>query len=138
MDKDFFTDKKVLVMGLGRFGGGVDSALFAAEEAAKVVVTDLADGEQLADSLEQLEANENIEFRLGCHDANDFQDSDIIIANPAVGTDSEYLQIARENNRTVTSQINIFFELCDATIIGITGANGKSTTAALTRCVDLS
>jgi len=49
-----------------------------------------------------------------------------------VPNDNEFLRIARENNKFITSQINSFFELCTAPVIGITGANGKSTAAALT------
>ncbi len=132
MNKDFFTDKKVLIMGLGRFGGGVDVAEFAARAGAKVIVTDLAPAAQLSDSIDKLEEFPDIEFHLGSHDPADFKQADIIIANPAVPCDNEFLELARRNNKFVTSQINIFFELCSAQIIGITGANGKSTTAALT------
>jgi len=49
MNKDFFTGKKVLIMGLGSFGGGVDVAEFAARAGAKVIVTDLAPATQLSD-----------------------------------------------------------------------------------------
>ena len=33
-----FTGKRILVMGLGRFGGGVDCAEFASKAGAKVIV----------------------------------------------------------------------------------------------------
>jgi UDP-N-acetylmuramoylalanine--D-glutamate ligase len=132
MNKDFFTDKKVLIMGLGRFGGGVDVAEFAVRAGAKVMVTDLAPAEQLSNSVDKLRKFSGIEFHLGSHDPDDFRQADIIIANPAVPGDNDFLELARRNNKFVTSQINIFFELCPAKIIGITGANGKSTTAALT------
>ncbi len=127
-----FTGKTVLIMGLGRFGGGVDVAEFAVRAGAKVIVTDLAPAAQLSDSIDKLEEFPDIEFHLGSHDPADFKQADIVIANPAVPCDNELLEIARQNNKFVTSQINIFFELCPAQIIGITGANGKSTTAALT------
>ncbi len=127
-----FTAQNVLIMGLGRFGGGVDVAEFAARAGAKVIVSDLAPAEQLSDSIDKLEEFPDIEFHLGSHDPADFKQADIIIANPAVPCDNEFLQLARRDNKFVTSQINIFFELCPAQIIGITGANGKSTTAALT------
>ncbi len=132
MDKQFFAGKKILVMGLGRFGGGVDAAKFAAGAGAKVIVTDLASEEQLSSSKKQLEEFPDIEYHLGSHDPADFEQADIIIANPAVPLDNKYLQLARQHRKLVTSQIGIFFQLCPATIIGITGANGKSTTAALT------
>ena len=132
MNREFFTGKTVLVMGLGRFGGGVDVARFAHAAGAKVIVTDLASAEQLSNSLNQLRDLDGIEFHLGSHDPADFEQADIIVANPAVPVDNKFLQIARQANRFVTSQINIFFELCPAKIIGITGANGKSTTASLT------
>lgn len=131
-DRYNFTGKKVLVMGLGRFGGGIDVARFAHGAGAKVVVTDLASAEQLSDSLSRLKNLDGIEFHLGSHAPADFEQADIIVANPAVPGDNKFLQIARTAGRFVTSQISIFFELCPARIIGITGANGKSTTAALT------
>ena len=52
--KKDFAGKTVLVMGLGRFGGGVDAAEFAADAGAKVIVTDLAARQQLGDSIEKL------------------------------------------------------------------------------------
>ena len=132
MDREFFHGKTVLVMGLGRFGGGVDAAEFAYKAGAKVIVTDLASARQLNDSIKKLEKFPDIEFHLGSHDPADFEQADIVIANPAVLPDNKFLELARRHNKLVTSQINIFFELCPVTIIGITGANGKSTTTALT------
>lgn len=132
MNKEFFAGKRVLIMGLGRFGGGVDAAKFVAKAGAKVIITDLASDEQLSDSISKLEEFVDIEFHLGSHNAIDFEQADIIIANPAVPCDNEFLELARRHNKFITSQISIFFQLCPAQIIGITGANGKSTTAALT------
>jgi UDP-N-acetylmuramoylalanine--D-glutamate ligase len=126
------TGKTVLVMGLGRFGGGVDVARFAHSAGSKVIVTDLSSTEQLSDSMDQLRDLDSIEFHLGSHAPADFEQADMIVANPAVPGDNKFLQIARRANRFVTSQIGIFFELCPARTIGITGANGKSTTTALT------
>ncbi len=119
-------------MGLGRFGGGVDAARFAASKDANVVVTDLAEADELAASLKQLSAYPNIEYHLGSHREDDFENADIVIANPAVPLQNRFLKIAARGGSIVTSQMGIFFELCPATAIGITGSNGKSTTAALT------
>jgi UDP-N-acetylmuramoylalanine--D-glutamate ligase len=132
MDVSILSGKTVLVMGLGRFGGGLDAAQFAARRAGRVIVTDLAPQEKLADSVRQLQGFANIEFHLGGHDPADFEQADIVIANPAVPPNNAFLEIARRKGRLVTSQMGVFFQLCPARIVGITGANGKSTTTALT------
>ncbi|MHC4725202.1 MAG: UDP-N-acetylmuramoyl-L-alanine--D-glutamate ligase [Planctomycetota bacterium] len=132
MDKEFFKNKKVLVMGLGRFGGGVDAAMFANACGAEVTVTDLLPDNKLMESIEQLKTLSEVEYHLGFHLKEDFINADIVIVNPAVNPDNKFLGIARQHNKVITSQVEIFFELCPAKIIGITGANGKSTTAALT------
>ncbi len=132
MKRESFAGKRVLVMGLGRFGGGIDVVKFAHEAGARVIVTDMAPAEQLSDSVSRLAGLEGVEFHLGSHDPADFEQADIVVANPAVPGDNKFLQIARRAGKYVTSQMNIFFELCPACIIAITGANGKSTTTALT------
>jgi UDP-N-acetylmuramoylalanine--D-glutamate ligase len=130
MGEGLFRDKKILVMGLGRFGGGVDVVKFACDAGARVVVTDLAKQEELAESIAQLKGLV-VEYHLGSHEPADFEQADIVVVNPAVPLDNKFVQIARKAGRKVTSQIEIFFELCPAMIIGITGANGKSTTTSL-------
>jgi UDP-N-acetylmuramoylalanine--D-glutamate ligase len=117
----------------------VDVVKFACSAGAKVIITDLAKWEALAESIKQLEgldvdsaSSPRVEYHLGLHDPADFQQADMVVVNPAVPLDNKFVQIARKAGRKVTSQVELFFELCPATIIGITGANGKSTTAALT------
>ena len=131
MGEGLFRDKKILVMGLGRFGGGVDVVKFACSAGARVIVTDLAKQDALAESIAQLKGLD-IAYHLGSHEGGDFEQADMVVANPAVPLDNKFLQIARKAGRKVTSQIELFFELCPAKIIGITGANGKSTTTSLT------
>ena len=110
MNKGFFKGKKVLVMGLGRFAGGVDSAVFTCRAGAKVTVTDLADEDEIKASLQKL-SGLDIEYHLGGHIDADFKTADIVIVNPAVPPDSKYIKIAENAGSMITSQIEIFFQL---------------------------
>ncbi|MEN6385008.1 MAG: UDP-N-acetylmuramoyl-L-alanine--D-glutamate ligase [Phycisphaerales bacterium] len=132
MDCNILNGKIVVIMGLGVFGGGVDTAKFAARFAKKVIVTDKGDEKKLSSSIKELEQFKNIEFHIGGHKIEDFTDSDVIIVNPAVDENNEYIRAAVKNGKTITSQMEIFFQLCPAKIVAITGSNGKSTTTALT------
>ena len=128
--KKLFEGKKVTIMGLGLLGGGVETAKFFVKEGAKVLVTDLKTKEQLKESLNKLEGL-NIEYVLGRHREKDFINADLVINNPGVPNNSPYLKIAKKNNVSVETDIGIFFKLCRAPIIGITGTKGKSTIASL-------
>ncbi len=132
MIQDYLAGKNILIMGLGRFGGGVDATRFAHVCGAKVTVTDLLPAEKLTKSLGDLKDLNGITYRLGEHLEADFQKADTVIFNPAVDPDNEFLKIAKEHGAEVTTSMNIFFNFCPAKIIGVTGANGKSTTTSLT------
>ncbi|MGR3176291.1 MAG: UDP-N-acetylmuramoyl-L-alanine--D-glutamate ligase [Candidatus Scalindua sp.] len=128
--KEFYKDKKVTVMGLGLFGGGVGVTKFLVSQGADVMVTDLKSTEELSASLRLLNGLP-VKFRLGKHSEEDFADADMLVVNPAVPDDSRFLQIACDNNVHIDSELNIFFRLVPAPVIGITGSNGKSTTTSL-------
>jgi len=125
-----FKNKRVTVMGLGLFGGGAAVARFLAKHGALVTVTDLKDEKKLASSLDKIR-DTGARLVLGRHDERDFTDADIIIVNPAVPKESPYLRLAAEHGVLLETEMNLFFGLCPATIVGITGSNGKTTTTTL-------
>lgn len=125
-----FQNKRVTVMGLGLHGGGVGVAKFFCEQGAEVLVTDLKTKDQLEKSLKKLKKF-NIRYTLGEHKEKDFIDTDLVIKNPAVPPTSIYLGVARRNNILIETDINLFFKLCKAPIIGVTGTKGKSTVATI-------
>ncbi len=126
-----FINKKILIMGLGMSGGGVEDTLFFLKEGAKVIVTDVKKPEELEDSLEKLKGKDVV-LHLGGHIESDFKEVDLIIKNPAVPNQSNFLEIARNNNIPIEMGSGVFFyEANMQNIIGVTGTKGKSTTTAL-------
>ncbi|MBN2376225.1 MAG: UDP-N-acetylmuramoyl-L-alanine--D-glutamate ligase [Sedimentisphaerales bacterium] len=134
--RDRFAGRRVVVMGLGSFGGGIGVSRFLARAGAQVLVTDLRSREQLSDSLAQL-SDLQIEYHLGGHCSEDFtaEKTDLVVVNPAVKKNSAYLGIARDNGLELTSEMNLFFELCTGRIVAVTGSNGKSTTTAMIQAI---
>lgn len=123
--------KHALVMGLGRFGGGVGAARYLACGGARVIVTDLAGPDELADSIAQLAPMPIEGLHLGGHRPEDFIWADIVVVNPAIPLDHPLLALAQSHGARCTTEINLFVQSCPAPIIGVTGSNGKSTTAGL-------
>jgi UDP-N-acetylmuramoylalanine--D-glutamate ligase len=124
-------DIRVTVMGLGRFGGGTGVIRFLVNQGARVTVTDLKPPDDLADSLDLISDLELAAIHLGGHQEQDFTDTDLLIVNPAVPRDSEWLQLAKDANVPLSSEIGLFLQFNPANVIGVTGSNGKSTTTAL-------
>ena len=127
---DDWAGRRVTVMGLGRFGGGVGVTRWLASQGATVTVTDLAGDEQLRDSLAEL-ADLDLTLHLGRHEEADFVECDALVVNPAVPFDSPYLDLSRRAEAEITTEINLFLARCPAPVVGITGSVGKSTTTAM-------
>lgn len=122
---------RVLVMGLGRFGGGIGVTRWLVEQGADVTVTDLADENTLADSLRRLDGLP-VSYRLGRHNERDLDGTQLLVVSPAVDkARSAFFQTAILCGIPWTSENNLFFERCRGRIIGVTGSVGKSTTTAM-------
>jgi len=128
---------KVLIMGLGLHGGGLESARFLLKRGAELTVTDLRDEQTLAPSIEQLEAacgegsrRTSIRYVLGKHEIDDFKNTDMVIKNPGVAPDSPFLQAARLASRRIETDISLFLDASPARLTAVTGSKGKSTTAS--------
>lgn len=130
-----FKHKRVTVMGLGSFGGGLGAVQFLIQRGARVTVTDLRTETELASSLAELNATPPQALHLGGHQASDFTDADLVIVNPAVASDNEYLELARQAGVPLSSEMNLFWELNPAPVVAVTGSNGKSTTTAMTHAI---
>src|SRR6266496_3955275 len=106
--------KQVVVVGLALTGVAV--AKFCAKRGARVIVTDGKPAEQL-----------------GGHDLATFTSSDLVVMSPGVPTLPE-MTAARNAGVEVIAEIELAYRFLDpgATLIAITGTNGKSTTTALT------
>jgi len=122
----------VVVMGLGRFGGGIGVARWLAARGAKVTVTDLAGADALAESVRQL-ADLPARLHLGGHDPADLDDCRLLVVSPAVPKErSAFVREAIARGIAVTSEMNLFVERCPARrVVGVTGSAGKSTTTAM-------
>jgi len=127
-----FAGRRVVVMGLGHFGGGIAAARWLCAAGARVTVTDLAGADRLAASLEQLR-DLPITYRLGGHDPADLEGCDLLVVSPAVPRErSEFLRLAIERGVPLSSEMNLFLERCPVRrVIGVTGTAGKSTTTAM-------
>lgn len=58
--------------------------------------------------------------------------ADVLFRSPGIPNHRPELVNARENGVRITSQTELFLELCPARTVGVTGTKGKSTTSALT------
>ncbi|MGB5931576.1 MAG: UDP-N-acetylmuramoyl-L-alanine--D-glutamate ligase [Anaerolineae bacterium] len=119
--------RKVFIIGLGREGMAL--ARFLAQRGAAVTVSDLKTREELAERIEGL-SGFLIRFELGGHPQS-LLDADVIYVSPGVPQDIPLLVEARKRGISISSETRLFFSLCPAPIIGITGSSGKTTTATL-------
>lgn len=136
IDATAFRDLRVLVFGLGRFGGGTGVTRFFAERGARVTVTDLGTEAALEPVLASLRSLPIERFRLGEHRDEDFERADWVVVNPAVPPRAPFLEVARRSGARLVTEIGLFLRWCASDwVVGITGSNGKSTTSQL--CADM-
>ena len=115
---------------VGAARSGVALALHLTTHGEQVRVVDRKPAAELRESLAQMPSA--VEVRTGGYDSTALEGIDVVYASPGVPWDSELLMEARATGIPVSSEIDLFLKLCQGTVVGITGTNGKTTTTALT------
>ncbi|MGQ0552391.1 MAG: UDP-N-acetylmuramoyl-L-alanine--D-glutamate ligase [Planctomycetota bacterium] len=126
--------RRVVVLGLGRFGGGLGAARWLLREGAQVTVTDRADPRSLAEPAGELAAA-GARLVLGSHDGVDFAGTEMLVLNPAVPLSAPPVRAALAAGVPVVSEIGLLMERWPGPILGVTGSNGKSTTTSMAHAV---
>ena len=83
--------------------------------------------EELAGELESLGAK----LQLGSEYLSKLQRFDVIFRTPGLSPNTPELLQAVEKGSELTSEMELFFQLCPCRIIGVTGSDGKTTTTTL-------
>ena len=96
----------------------------------KVTVCDKAPRErveELAGELESLGAK----LQLGPDYLEKLSRFDVIFRTPGLSPNTPQIQEALQSGSILTSEMELFFQLCPCKIIGVTGSDGKTTTTTL-------
>lgn len=126
----FFQDikgKKVAFCGIGV--SNTPLALQFAEYGANVTACDKHSRAELGDICSTLE-QAGVSLKLGEHYLENL-DADIIFRSPGMRPDLPELEEARKNGCVITSEMEVFFELCPCKTFAVTGSDGKTTTTTL-------
>jgi UDP-N-acetylmuramoylalanine--D-glutamate ligase len=116
-----------LVVGLGKTGESV--ADFLLHQGARVKISEKKTAAALSGAAEAWTAR-GAEIEAGGHRVASFLEADLIVPSPGVPLLPEYAA-AQARGVPILSEIELAFRFLKGRIIGITGTNGKSTTATL-------
>ncbi len=105
------------------------AALLARRHGFEVFVSDSG---KVKESFRQELENHGIEFEEGRHSPERFAGVKTVVKSPGIPDAAPFVERLRENGVEVISEIEFAGRCTDATIIGITGSNGKTTTTRLT------
>lgn len=122
--------RRVTVLGLGSFGGGVAVTRFLVAQGARVTVTDQKSAAELGASLGALDGLQ-VELALGGHREQDLLGADLVVKNPAIPYTSDWVVRLERAGVPITSEMVLALERLAAPCAMVTGSKGKSTTSTL-------
>lgn len=127
---DSLKDKKVAFVGMGV--ANVPCAEWLAEHGVEVYACDKRDREYIGtDICSRLDAL-GVKFSLGENYLDILPEMDIVFRSHGIlPFQNKWIGECIERGQKVTTEMEVFFRLCPAKIIGVTGSNGKTTTTTI-------
>ena len=131
MDKQYsYEGKNVLVVGMAK--SGISAAKLLLKLNANVSLYDRKTKEELKNNDVEALLEKGAGNMLGADTMKAEEWADCMVLSPGVPYKLDFIQKAIENGKEVISEIELGYRTSKATIVGIGGTNGKTTTTALT------
>ncbi|MDR2404916.1 MAG: UDP-N-acetylmuramoyl-L-alanine--D-glutamate ligase [Deltaproteobacteria bacterium] len=124
-----YAHKNVLVIGAGL--SGLAAARLLRRLGSEVTVAD-AKEEKYLSPLETIKGEE-VTLLLGGDFPKSVKDYDLVVISPGVPIDHKLLKEARKKGIEITGELELSSSLVKMPTVAVTGSNGKTTTAELTR-----
>jgi len=126
-----FAGRRVTIVGLGKGRTTAGLARYLVEAGAKVTVSDPKKKAELVEGIGRL-GDLPVELVLGpSSDDAALADPDFVFVTPGIRPRSPTILRAIQRDVPILTEMGLFFRLCPAPIVGITGTKGKSTTTTL-------
>ena len=128
--KQFFDQlngKKIAMCGIGV--SNTPLILKFLDMGARVFACDRRSRDLIGPVADELEAK-GAELKLGSDYLKNLE-VDMVFRTPGMHPNIPALKALRESGAEVTSEMEVFFELCPCTILAVTGSDGKTTTTTL-------
>ncbi|MCL5130064.1 UDP-N-acetylmuramoyl-L-alanine--D-glutamate ligase [Algibacter sp. L4_22] len=120
------TKQRLVILGGGE--SGVGTALLAKTKGFDVFVSDKG---KIKENYKQVLVQNDIEWEDEKHSEEKILNANIIMKSPGIPDKVSLVKQIREKGIKVVSEIEFASKYTNATVIGITGSNGKTTTATL-------
>ena len=118
--------KKMVILGAGESGKG--TAILAQQKGYDVLVSDAA---SIAPEIKSLFDQKGIRWEEKTHSTAEILQADLVMKSPGIPAHVEIVKSIRAAGIIIQSEIEFASQFTPATIIGITGSNGKTTTTLL-------
>ena len=118
--------KKMVILGAGESGKG--TAILAQQKGYDVLVSDAA---SIAPEIKSLFDQKGIRWEEKTHSTAEILQADLVMKSPGIPAHVEIVKSIRAAGIVIQSEIEFASQFTPATIIGITGSNGKTTTTLL-------
>lgn len=118
--------KKMVILGAGESGKG--TAILAQQKGYDVLVSDAG---SIAPEIKSLFDQKGIRWEEKTHSAEEILQADLVMKSPGIPDHVAIVKAIRAEKIPLQSEIEFASQFTPATIIGITGSNGKTTTTLL-------
>jgi len=119
--------QRLVILGGGE--SGVGTAILGKKKGFEVFVSDFG---KIKEKYKQVLINNGIEWEEEGHSEEKILSADVVMKSPGIPDKAPIIKKLHEKAVKVISEIEFASKFTKATIVGITGSNGKTTTASLT------